>query len=266
MSFLEHLEELRTRLIRAVVSVVLAVGVCWNWAAAILHFMMQPLRAADPKIRFIYTGPTEGFVLYMKAAFFAGIFVAAPFVLYQLWAFVSPGLYAHERRSVVPFVSLGSLFFLAGGAFGHFYLFPATFRFLGQFTSEDIEYVPRVTEYFSFYFWFVIGLGVVFQLPVVIFFLSRLGLVTPKFLMRHFKYAILIAFIVAAVITPSADMVNQTMLALPIIALYLLGVLVAWLFGKPRSLDRPETALLLAVSWYAWSFGGVEYRRTGGCS
>jgi sec-independent protein translocase protein TatC len=190
----------------------------------------------------------------MKAAFFAGVFLAAPLVLYQVWAFISPGLYAHEKRWAVPFVGLGTIFFVAGGAFGHLVLFPATFRFLGQYTIGDIQYFPRLSEYFSFYFWFIVGLGLVFQLPVVILVLSRLGLVTPGFLMRNVKFAVLAAFVVSAVITPSADVVNQTMLAAPIIGLYLLGVVVAWLFGKRRTSDHAGLALLamgivLDASW-----------------
>jgi sec-independent protein translocase protein TatC len=260
MGFLEHLDELRVRLIRAVLAVVIAVGVCWSWAPQILHFIMEPLRAAQPGVRFIYTGPTEGFVLHMKAALFAGVFLAAPFVLYQVWAFISPGLYSHEKRYVVPFVMFGSLFFVAGGVFGHVIMFPATFRFLGQFTSQDIEYLPRLTEYFSFYSWFVVGLGAVFQLPVVIFVLSRIGLVTPAWLLRNFKYAVLAAFVVSAVITPSADIVNQTMVAAPIVGLYLLGIGVAWLFGRPRRLEGSDLVVLAlgAVATSQWSQRALE--------
>jgi len=254
MTFLEHLDELRIRLLRSVVAIVAALGVCWNWSAEILHFMLQPLRAAFPAATFITTGPTEGFSLHMKAAFFAAVFLAAPLVLYQGWAFISPGLYAHEKRWVVPFVGLGSIFFVLGGAFGHWALFPATFRFLGQYTTGDIHYFPSVSEYFSFYFWFVIGLGVVFQLPVLILVLARLGVVTPRFLLRNLKFAVLASFIVSAVITPSTDVVNQTMLAIPIIVLYLLGVAVAWLFGRRPRTDRSglivaAVALFLEAVW-----------------
>jgi sec-independent protein translocase protein TatC len=254
MTFLEHLDELRIRLLRSLIAIAVALGVCWNWSAQILHFMLQPLRAAFPTATFITTGPTEGFSLHMKAAFFAAVFLAAPFVLYQGWAFISPGLYPYEKRWVVPFVGLGSLFFVLGGAFGHWALFPATFRFLGQYTTGDIHYFPSVSEYFSFYFWFVIGLGVVFQLPVLILVLSRLGLVTPRFLLRNLKFAVLASFIVSAVITPSTDVVNQTMLAAPIIVLYLLGVAVAWLFGRRPRTDRSglvlaALALLVETLW-----------------
>jgi sec-independent protein translocase protein TatC len=248
MSFLEHLEELRVRLIRAILAVVAAVAICYYWAQPIFRFMTEPLRKAYPDIKFIYTEPTEAFMLYVKAAFFAGLFVAAPFVLYQLWAFISPGLYKHEKAYVVPFILFGTIFFVGGGLFGHYVLFPATFQFLGQYAGEDMSFLPRVTEYFSFYFWFVIGLGIVFQLPVVIFVLARIGLVTPGFLMRHLKWAVLAAFIIAAVITPSADMVNQTLLALPMIGLYLIGVGVAWVFGRPREVPAETSVSVEARS------------------
>jgi sec-independent protein translocase protein TatC len=234
MSFLEHLEELRVRLVHSIVAVCITSAACWIWREQIFHFLTQPLRWAYPDVKFIYTGPSEALVLYMKMALLVGIFVAAPYILYQVWAFIAPGLYAHEKAYAVPFIFFGTLFFLAGGAFGHFYLFPATFRFLVQYGGVDMQFLPKVDEYYSFYSWFLLGLGLVFQLPVVIFVLSRIGLVTPRFLIRKFKFAVLASFVVSAVITPSADIVNQTMLALPMCLLYLLGVAVAWLFGRPR--------------------------------
>jgi sec-independent protein translocase protein TatC len=242
MSFLEHLEELRVRLVHSLVALCIATLACWNWREQIFHFLTGPLRKAYPDIKFIYTGPSEAFFLYMKMAFFVGIFVAAPYILYQVWAFIAPGLYSHEKAYAVPFILFGTLFFLAGGAFGHFFLFPATFKFLGEYGGTDMQFLPKVDEYYSFYSWFLLGLGVVFQLPVVIFVLARIGLVTPRFLLRNFKYAVLASFIVSAVITPSADMVTQTMLALPMCALYLLGVAVAWMFGRPRRAESAEVA------------------------
>jgi sec-independent protein translocase protein TatC len=234
MSFLEHLEELRGRLIRSLVALVIGTLFCWGFRTQIFRFLTQPLRQSLPGVQFIAIGPAEAFLLYMKMAVFVGIFVAMPYVLYQVWAFVSPGLHAHERRYVLPFIFFGSLFFIGGGLFGHYLLFPMTFGFLATFGGEEIKLMPRVAEYFSFYSWFLLGIGLIFQTPVVIFVLSRIGLVTPRFLLRHFKYAVLIAFIVAAVITPTPDAVTQSALALPMLGLYLLGVLVAWLFGRPR--------------------------------
>ena len=244
MSFLEHLEELRVRLIHSIAALAVGFGACWFFREPIFHFLTEPLRQAYPGVRFITTGPSEALMLYMKMAFFVGIFVAAPFILYQVWAFIAPGLYAHEKAWAVPFIALGSLFFLGGAAFGHTVLFPLTFRFLGEFGGGDMTFMPKVDEYYSFYSWFLLGLGLVFQLPVVIFVLSRIGLVTPGFLLRQFKYAMLAAFVLSAVITPTPDMVTQTLLALPMIGLYALGIAVAWLFGKPRR--RATTAAAVA--------------------
>jgi sec-independent protein translocase protein TatC len=234
MSFLEHLEELRVRLIHSIVALLVGFLACWNFRDQIFDFLTQPLRQAYPGIKFITTGPSEALILNMKMAFFVGIFVAAPYVLYQVWAFIAPGLYPHEKVYAVPFIVAGSLFFIGGACFGHFYLFPLTFRFLGEFAGDDMTYMPKVDEYYSFYSWFLLGLGLVFQLPVVIFVLSRIGLVTPRFLIRNFKFAVLAAFVVSAIITPTPDIVTQSLLALPMIGLYLLGVGVAALFGRPR--------------------------------
>ena len=241
MTFLEHLEELRVRLIRSLAALVAGFVVSWSFHEEIFHFLTEPLRKAYPGVKFITTGPSEALVLYMKMAFFVGIFVAAPYILYQVWAFVSPGLYPHEKRYAWPFIAAGTLFFLGGAAFGHFYLFPLTFAFLIDFGGMDMQFLPKVGEYYEFYSWFLLGLGLVFQLPVIIFVLSRIGLVTPGFLLRKFKYAVLVSFVVAAIITPTPDIATQTLLAVPMLGLYLLGVLVAWIFGRPRR--RSEEAV-----------------------
>jgi sec-independent protein translocase protein TatC len=234
MTFLEHLDELRVRLVHSAVALCVGFGICWNFREQIFHVLTAPLRVYDPNVKFIYTGPSEALMLYMKMAFFVGIFVASPYLLYQVWAFISPGLYPHEKAYALPFIVMGTIFFAAGAAFGHFYLFPVTFRFLGTFGGQDMQFLPKIDEYYSFYSWFLLGLGAVFQLPVLILILARIGLVTPRFLLRQWKWAIVGAFVIAAIVTPTPDVVNQTLLALPMIGLYLFGVLVAWLFGRPR--------------------------------
>jgi sec-independent protein translocase protein TatC len=238
MSFLEHLEELRIRLIHSLISLFVGFLICWGFHEQIFRIITEPMRVSIPDIRFIYTEPAEALMLYMKMSFFVGIFVAAPYILYQVWAFISPGLYKHEKAYAIPFIGFGSLFFAGGAAFGHFVLFRATFKFLGEFGGADMEFLPKISEYYSFYSWFLLALGIVFQLPVLIFVLARIGLVTPGFLLRHFKYAVLAAFVVSAVITPTADVVTQSLLAGPMLVLYLVGVIVAWLFGRPRR--KPE--------------------------
>ena len=216
---------------------------CWGFRERIFHFITQPLRSAyDSDIKFVITGPADAVLMYMKMAFFVGIFLAAPYILYQVWAFIAPGLYPHEKVYAVPFVVAGSIFFLTGGAFGHYWLFPLTFRFLREFGGADLQYLPKVDEYYSFYSWFLLGLGAVFQLPVVIFVMARIGLVTPRFLLRNFKYAVLLSFVVSAIITPTPDVVTQSLLALPMVGLYLLGVLVAWAFGRPRRVEAPAVS------------------------
>lgn len=239
MSFLDHLEELRSRLVKSVIALGIGFGIAWSYHLEIFRFMVAPLRAAYPGLELIATSPTESLMLYMKMAFFVGIFLTAPFLLYQVWAFIAPGLYANEKTYAIPFIFFGTMFFVGGAAFGHYYLFPLSFSFLGSFGGEEIKFMPRVSEYYSFYSWFLLALGIVFQVPVVIFVLARIGLVTAGFLLKHFKWAVLMSFIVAAVVTPTPDIVTQTLLALPMIGLYLLGVIVAALFGKKRAL--PDT-------------------------
>ncbi len=239
MSFLEHLEELRVRLIRSLLALVVGFLLCWNFAEKLFHFITQPMRRSKVQFEFIYTEPAEAFLLYMKIAFFVGIFVVAPYLLYQVWAFIAPGLYVHEKTYAVPFILFGSVFFILGGLFGHYILFPMTFQFLGQYAGTEMSFKPKISAYFDFYSWFLLGLGVCFQLPVVIFVLSRIGLVTARFLLRWFKYAFLVAFVVSAVITPGGDIVTQSVLAIPLIGLYLLGILIAWIFGKPRRPPQP---------------------------
>lgn len=234
MTFLEHLEELRQRLVRSALSLVVGFGLCWNFRERIFQVMTQPMREAGYKDAFIYTSPAEALMLYMKMAFFVGIFVASPYILWEIWGFISPGLYKHEKAYAVPFIGAGSLFFAGGALFGHYFLFPLTFKFLGEFGGPDMRLLPRIGEYYSFYSWFLLGLGLVFQIPVVIFVLARIGLVTTGFLLRAWKWVFVGAFVVSAFITPTADMVTQTALALPIIGLYFLGVAVAWVFGRKR--------------------------------
>ncbi len=243
MTFLEHLEELRQRLVRTLMYLAGGFAVCWGFHEQIFHFMTEPMRKAGFSDRFIYTSPAEALMLYMKMAFFVGIFVASPFVLYEIWAFISPGLYKHEKKWAMPFIGMGSFFFISGALFGHYVLFPMTFRFLYTFAGPDMQFLPRIDEYWSFYSWFLLGLGFVFQIPVIVFVLSRLGLVTAGFLARRWKWAVLGSFIVSAVITPTPDIVTQSALAGPMIGLYLLGVLVAWLFGKKRRVEPAASAV-----------------------
>ena len=173
-------------------------------------------------------------MLYIKVAFLAGLFLASPVVLYQLWLFVAPALYRDERRIAVPFLVLTTLFFVAGGYFGYAVAFPMVCKFLLDVGSE-FRQVITINEYFTMASKVILGLGLVFEMPVLIFFLARMGVVTHRFLLRQFRYAVLLIFIVAAIITPTPDAATQSVFAVPMILLYLLGVLIAWIFGKKRS-------------------------------
>jgi len=239
MSFLEHLEELRKRLGWSCVAVGAAFAVALPYARRILDFFLMPIRPMLGDNRPVYLELTEPFMLYMKVAFLASLFLASPVVLHQLWAFISPGLYPRERRYAAPFILFGTLFFLLGGAFGYYLGFPTACRFLLS-VAEGFQPALRISTLFSFESKIILGLGLVFELPTVIALLARLGLITPGFLWRHFKYAILIIFIVAAVITPTPDVVTQFVFAAPMILLYLIGILFAHLFGRPR--EAPAVA------------------------
>ena len=232
MSFLEHLEELRKRLMWSFVYLGIGFALCWHFADTIFAWMQKPLTQFLPNgDKLAYTKLTGPFFLYMKVAFFAGLFLAAPFILHQLWLFISPGLYKKERRYAAPFVIFASLFFLAGGYFGYQFILPKTCGFFIE-TGKNFKQVVTVDDYFSFASTIVLATGLVFETPIIIFFLARLGIVTPAFLLQKSKIAIVLAFIIAGVVTPTPDMVTQTALAVPMIALYFIGVGVAYMFGK----------------------------------
>jgi sec-independent protein translocase protein TatC len=233
MSFLDHLEELRKRLIVSIIAIVIGFLACWNYADKIFAWIQAPLTkflpAGDQKLA--YTRLTEPFFLYMKVAFFAAIFLVSPILMWQIWRFISPGLYKRERRYAAPFIISATLFFVAGGYFGYKVILPGTCAFFVE-TGKQFKQMIKVDEYFSFASTIVLASGAVFETPILIFFLARLGIVTPHFLLQKSKYAIVLSFIIAAIVTPTPDMVTQSFLAIPMIALYFLGVGVAFLFGK----------------------------------
>src|SRR5438093_1427114 len=232
MTFLEHLEELRKRLIVSIVALGVAFLVCWNFADRIFGLLARPLsRFLPPGDKLVFTRLTEPFLLYMKVAFFAGIFVASPIILWQLWLFIAPGLYKRERRYAAPFIIIASLFFILGGWFGWRVLLPGTCAFFLE-TGKQFKQMIKADEFFSFASMIILATGLVFETPILIFFLARFGIVTPAFLLQKFKWAIVLSFIIAAIVTPTPDMVTQTALALPMIGLYALGIGIAYLFGK----------------------------------
>jgi sec-independent protein translocase protein TatC len=232
MTFLEHLDELRRRLLWSVLSIAAAFGVCWLFSGTLYDLASAPIRA-NPTVTLAIARPQDIFSLHMKVTLVAALFVSAPLVLLQAWLFIAPGLYAHERRYAIPFVVSGSVLFAAGGAFAYYVAFPAALTFLLDWTAAT-NLVPIIDamEYFDLFFSIVVALGIVFQIPAVIFVLSRAGVVSARLLMRFFKHAIVASVIIAAVLTPTTDFGNMLIIAGPMIVLYAVGIGIAFLFGR----------------------------------
>ena len=239
MSFLEHLDELRKRLMWAISALFGGFLIALFFIDTIFGFIMRPLAATLPAGRkMIYTEPTEAFLLQLKVAALAGVVISAPAVMWQLWLFIAPGLYRREKRLALPFIVSTSLLFVAGAAFNHYVVFPIAFTFLGSFTKDYMEFMPRITPVFSLYSQLLLAFGIIFQMPVLVFTLARLGLVTAGFLWKNTKYAVLIIFVISAVITPTSDVVTQTLMAAPMLVLYVVSIGIAWLFGKKQLQER----------------------------
>lgn len=239
MSFLEHLDELRKRLIYIVYSLIAGCVIAYIFIGRLVDFVMKPMYEMLPKDatgvgKLMYTAGPEPFMLYVKIGFLAGIFVASPLILWQIWKFIAPGLYSHEKKFAIPFVLFTTVFFIAGGLFAHYVAFPVTWQFFIGFAPDYMVFIPRIDEAFSLYTKMLLGFGVVFQMPTLVFFLARMGVVTAAFLLKYFKYAFLGIFIVAAVISPGTDMMSQVVMAVPMLALYAISILIAFVFQKRR--------------------------------
>jgi len=174
-------------------------------------------------------------MLYVKIGFLVGIFLSAPLILWQVWKFIAPGLYTHEKKFAIPFVVMSTIFFTTGGLFAHYIAFPWTWAFFGSFANEYMIFVPKVDEAFSMYSRMILGFGLIFEMPTLVFVLARMGVISARILLKYFKYAFLGIFIIAAVISPGTDMVSQIMMAAPMLVLYLLSILVAWIFQRRRT-------------------------------
>ena len=237
MSFLEHLDELRKRLLISIAALLGGFLAAFAVISHIFEFIMRPLQEILPDGgRLVYTEPTEAFFLYIKIAALAGLVLAIPVILYQMWRFVAPGLYAREKKFAIPFVFFASVFFVGGALFSHYMLFPWAWTFLAGFTTDYMEFFPRIQPAFSLYVRLLLACGAVFQMPTVVFFLARVGAVTPGFLVRNTKYAILLIFVFAAVLTPTGDPVVLTLMAAPMLALYGFSIAIAWAV-RPRRDD-----------------------------
>jgi sec-independent protein translocase protein TatC len=237
MGLMDHLDELRKRLIRAILALFLAFLVCFPYAEQIYAFLARPIHERLEGQKLVFTGVTDPFMIYIKVAALAGAFAAAPVILWQAWKFISPGLYQKERTYATLFVGFGSFFFLLGGSFGYYIAFPMAVDFL---LGVGEQFTPMLTieRYFGFLMTVILGLGVMFELPVVVFILSVVGIVTPGFLIRHFRWAVIIIFTISAVITPTPDVVNLCLFAVPTLLLYLLGVGAAALVYWRRERDE----------------------------
>jgi sec-independent protein translocase protein TatC len=243
MSFLEHLEELRKRIIWSFVYMAGGFGVCYWFHEQIYGLMQKPIMTAlkahglDQKL--VYLNPTDPFNMYLKVSFIAGLFLASPFVLYQVWLFISPGLYRNERRYVMPFMFSTVGLFLAGGVFGFKMVYPAALDFLIGYSHQ---FAPMITisEYTDLFMTIIVGLGLVFEMPILVFFLALMGIVSAKWMWKNLRYSILVIFIIAAIITPTTDIMNMCIFAAPMIVLYLVSIGVAWLVHPKNRRKRGE--------------------------
>lgn len=231
MGFLDHLEELRRRLVYSIAAVAVGFCACWWKVESIYEIMERPIIKAlkdnGMSEKLVYLNPTEPFNLYLKIAALAGLFLTSPFVLYQVWMFISPGLYRNEKRYVVPFMVSTIALFTTGGYFGFKVVYPQALNFLIHFGRQ---FQPMITigEYTSLFLSIILGMGLIFEMPILIFFLALMGMVTAGFMWRNFRYAILVIFIIAAIVTPTPDIVNLLIFATPMVALYAFSIGIAW--------------------------------------
>ena len=253
MGFLEHLDELRQRLIRACIALGAGMVIAFLFVDRIADFVLAPtLRTLPPGTDLIATKPGETFSFYLNVALIGGVVLSAPFVMYQVWRFIAPGLYAKEKKLVVPFLLLTTAGTVSGVLFTHYVMFPAMMSFFAKFSSGRLRFLPRLEDTFDLYLNMLLGIVVVFQIPTLTLFLAKMRLVSARFLWRHLKEAILIIFIVAAALTPSTDPWNQTVFAAPMVALYVFSIGIAWLAGprrgKDASVDSPKLRLVIAAT------------------
>lgn len=233
-TFIEHLEELRKRLMICLIAVGISFGICYIFSKEIFQLLMIPLQKALPLgSSMIYTSLPEAFFTYLKVALLAGLFVASPVVLYQIWLFVAPALYSHEKKYVIPFVVLSTLLFIGGAAFGYFIVFPFGFKFFMSFATDLIKPAPKLKEYLSFCSILLLTFGLIFELPLFVLFLAKLGVVDAQMLSRNRRYVIVGMFVTAAILTPP-DVVTQLMMAGPLLLLYEVSIWVAKIFGKKQ--------------------------------
>ena len=238
-SFFEHLKELRKRLIRALLGVAAGMAVVGWFCERLFRWVMLPVLRSLPENQqaLHYTSYIEPFMVYLKVALYGGVFLSAPYVLYQVWLFVAPGLYKRERKVVLPFLLSGTLLFYAGAAFCYFLVMPAAFPALATIAGEDMKPVLTMTEQLSLVLAMLLGFGIVFEVPVIIAFLSIVGLVSADFLAKYRRHAIVLNTVLAAIITPTGDPFNLALMAIPMILFYEIGILLARVLGKKKTAE-----------------------------
>lgn len=242
MTLLEHLGELRSRLVRSFLAIAVAFFVCYAFAKDLFYYLSLPLLKVMPAdAKFIYTGVAEGFFVDLKVSFVAAVFVACPFLFYQIWAFIAPGLYEEEKRYVTPLAFCSAFFFLGGATFCYFVVFPFAFKFFMSYSTENIVAMLSINEYLGFALKMLIAFGLIFEMPLFSFFLSRMGIVTAARMRSVRKYAVLAVFIIAAILTPP-DVFSQIMMAVPMLFLYEISIFVAAIFGKRAKSEKEEKA------------------------
>jgi sec-independent protein translocase protein TatC len=236
MSLTDHLLELRTRLTRSLIVLGIGFAFCYYFKDAIFDIITRPLTHVLPqKSYLIYTGLTEAFFTYMKVSFFAALIITSPFILYQIWKFIAPGLLPKEKQYVVPFVISSSVLFVGGVLFGYFVALPPAFEFFVSFNNQYLQAMLSFKDYLSLFVTFLLGFGLSFELPIFIFFLTKLGIVNPQILSKQRRYAILVIFIVAAILTPSPDALSQILMAIPLMFLYEVSIFVSRFAQKKKT-------------------------------
>jgi sec-independent protein translocase protein TatC len=245
MSLLEHLEELRRRLIHSAFYLIGGFAIAWAFHDKIYGFMEEPivyaLRRHHLPTQLVIHNPVDGFNMYLKISFMAGCIIASPFILYQVWLFISPGLYQNEKRYVVPFMGATVTLFLAGAYFGFRWVFPGSLDFLFTFSKQFLPLI-EINEYTNLFLTVILGLGAAFELPILVFFLSLFGIVSPRFLWKNIRFAVLIIFIFAAIITPTPDPLTMCVFATPLLALYLISIGVSYSVSPARRRKKKESA------------------------
>lgn len=240
MTFLEHLDELRRRLTHAVIGLFVGFILAFAVVDHVNRLVFARLAADIPNQTLIFTEPGEAFFLWIKIAALTGVLISSPFLMWQVWLFIAPGLYANEKKLAIPFVVCSSGLFIAGAAFSHAVVFPFAWKFFASFSNDYLTSTPRVQPVFSLYVKLLLGMGLVFQMPVLMFVLARLGVVNARFLVRNVKYAVFAILVAAALITPDGSPVTQVLVAGPLFGLYLVGIGVVWLFGRSDKKEEED--------------------------